>query len=97
MTKSELISRISLQYPDLSLKHIKKLVDIIIEQMTAALENGDSIEIRGFGSLSKRKRRARVARNPRTSETIKIDERYVIYFRMGKELKERLNPPSNDV
>ena len=55
------------------------------------LANGDRIEIRGFGTFTVKQRDARIARNPKTNTSVKLEERSVPYFRAGKELKDRLN------
>ncbi len=92
MTKSELINSIAKKYPNLGTSDIKKLVDVIFAEFTKALVKGDRVEIRGFGSISVRRRQSRAARNPKTNETIPLAERNVVYFRMGKEFFNKLNP-----
>lgn len=91
MTKSELIKRLSDQFPHVLPHHITRMVEIIFSQMTKALVNGNRIELRGFGSFSVREREAREARNPKTNKMVKIDKRSNVYFRSGKELRDRLN------
>ena len=73
------------------LEDIQKVVDIIFNKMSSSLVEGKRIEIRGFGTFSTRVRKARKARNPKTNESIDLEERIVLYFRAGKELNERLN------
>ena len=91
MTKSELIKKISLKYPDMFLKDIQILVETMLDEIVEALKQGRRVELRGFGAFTSKKRDARVARNPRTNEEVKVAERVSVYFRTGKELNERLN------
>lgn len=91
MTKSELIKRISKRHPHLYLKDIERLVDLIFTKIAHALKEEDRVELRGFGAFSVRKRKSRVARNPKTSEVVRLDNRLVPYFRAGKELREKVN------
>jgi integration host factor subunit beta len=91
MTKSELIQRLSKKYPQLYLRDIEKLVNTVFNEISTALSQGRRVELRGFGAFSVRERDARTARNPRTGEQVKVEKRYSPYFRMGKDLRERLN------
>ena len=94
MTKSELIRKIAARYPGMFLKDVQNVVDTIFDEISEALVEQRRVELRGFGSFTVRKRDARTARNPRTNEVVKLDERMSPYFRAGKELNELLN--SND-
>lgn len=91
MTKSELVKKLSERFEYLSGNDIKKIVDLVFEEISDALVNDQRVEIRGFGAFSLRSRKARKARNPRTNESISINERFSAYFRAGKELKEKIN------
>ena len=91
MTKSELIEKLSEKHPMLSLKMVENIVKDILEFMSQSLENGDRIEIRGFGSFSLHYRQPRLGRNPKTGDSVKLDEKSVPHFKAGKELKERVN------
>ncbi len=91
MTKSELVKRIKEKYDNLYLKDVNLVVDTLLEEISNALAAGDRVEIRGFASFSTRQRAPRTARNPKTGELVKLDERSSVYFRAGKELRDRLN------
>ena len=91
MTKSELIKKLAKRHKGLYQKDINRLVDVVFEELTAALERGDRVELRGFGAFSVRKRASRVARNPRTNKAVSLGERVVPYFRAGKNLRARIN------
>jgi integration host factor subunit beta len=91
MTKSELIARLSERYPHLYQRDVERIVNTIFDEISGALSRGDRVELRGFGSFSVRKRNARVGRNPRTGETVHVEEKFLPFFKTGKELRERLN------
>jgi integration host factor subunit beta len=59
--------------------------------MSDCLSRGDRIEIRGFGSFTLHHRPPRVGRNPKSGESVKLDEKYVPHFKPGKELRDRVN------
>ncbi|WP_277922157.1 integration host factor subunit beta [Vibrio sp. qd031] len=91
MTKSELIERLCAKQTHLSAKEIEDAVKEILEHMATTLEEGDRIEVRGFGSFSLHFREPRVGRNPKTGEKVTLEGKYVPHFKPGKELRERVN------
>jgi integration host factor subunit beta len=91
MIKSELVQRISETNPHLYQRDVENIVDAILDEITRALARGDRVELRGFGSFSVKQRPARLGRNPRTGEQVKVTEKVVPYFKTGKEMRERLN------
>ncbi len=91
MTKSELIESLYKKMPHLAYTDVEMAVKAIIESMTTALGSGQRIEIRGFGSFSLHHRPARIGRNPKTGESVALQEKYVPHFKPGKELRERVN------
>src|SRR3954465_13176785 len=91
MTKSELILRLAELNPHLYQSHAEQIVDTIFEEITKALATGARVELRGFGAFSVKKRKARMGRNPRTGETVKVDNKSVPFFKIGKKMHERLN------
>ena len=91
MTKSELIARLAEQNPSLYHRDLEQLVNTVFETITKALENGDRVELRGFGAFSIRERKARVGRNPRTGEPVNVEAKRMPFFKMGKGMRERLN------
>lgn len=91
MTKSDLIQRLAKLYPHLYQRDIEKLVTTIFGEIAQAMCEGRRVELRGFGAFSVRERTARAARNPRTGDKVQVGVRHAPYFRMGKELRERLN------
>lgn len=91
MTRSELIQVLAERNPHLYLRDIEKVVDAFFGGITGALVEGDRVELRGFGTFSVKTRDARVGRNPRTGESVKVDEKKLPFFKTGKELREKLN------
>ena len=91
MVRSELIEQMAQQMGSLAPHDIELAVKIIQEHMTDTLANGGRIEVRGFGSFSLKYRKPKIARNPRTGETVQVAEKQVPYFKTGKDLRERLN------
>jgi len=66
-------------------------VNTIFSEITDALASGNRVELRGFGAFSVKKRDARIGRNPRTGESVHVDEKFVPFFKTGKLLRDRLN------
>ena len=91
MTKSELIERIANKNPHLMLKDVEKIVAVIFDKITSSLASGDRVEFRGFGAFSVRTRTPRIAKNPRTGEQVKVEERNIPHFKTGKQLFGFLN------
>ncbi len=75
----------------MTIKDSLSLVDIMTETIVKALQNGEKVEIRGFGSFIIKSREAREGRNPKSGEKISIAAKKTPAFKPGKELKERLN------
>ncbi len=94
MIKSELIKKLHDKYQNLYLKDVTQIVEAVLKEMSDALVHDSRVEIRGFGTFSIRQRKPRTARNPKTKEKVSLDARRVIYFRAGKELRDRLNKVS---
>jgi len=91
MIKSELIEKIAERYPHLFLRDVEKIVNAILEEISASLERGDRVELRGFGAFSVKQRDPRDGRNPRTGEAVSVDGKKVPFFKTGKEMRVRLN------
>ena len=90
MNKSELIDTMS-QELNLPLREANSVINTILDTMTESLAKGDSIEIRGFGSFVVKKYETYYGRNPKTGQKIKVPNKKLPFFKVGKELKERVN------
>jgi integration host factor subunit beta len=94
MIKSELISRIAEQNPHLYTKDAEKVVNVVFDEIAAALARGDRVEMRGFGIFFVKTWSPRPGRNPKTGESIDVPETNHVAFRTGREMQTRLNPTS---
>lgn len=91
MIRSELIQKLSDENPHLYQRDVERIVNSIFEEVIDALATGDRVELRGFGAFSVKKRDARIGRNPRTGESVSVEEKHVPFFKAGKLLRDRLN------
>jgi len=91
MIKSELIARLAEHNPHLYQRDVERIVSTVFEEISAALARGDRVELRGFGAFSVKHRPARIGRNPRTGDAVRVAEKHVPFFKTGKELRDRLN------
>ena len=91
MIKSELIEKIAEENPHLFQRDIERIVSTIFEEITEAISAGNRVELRGFGAFSSKRRQERMGRNPRTGEAVKVEEKFVPFFKTGKNLRKRLN------
>ncbi len=89
MNKSELIEELAVK-KGLSYKKSEEIVNTIFDSMTSAMIGDDRIEIRGFGSFVVNEYKAYTGRNPKTGESISVKPKKLPFFKVGKELKERV-------
>ena len=88
MIRSELIQTIADENPHLTQRDVERVVNTVLEEIIAAMERGDRVELRGFGAFSVKQRDARQGRNPRTGEAVAIPEQRLPHFKPGKELRD---------
>ncbi|HXF55248.1 MAG TPA: integration host factor subunit beta [Hyphomicrobiaceae bacterium] len=91
MIKSELIHKIAAANPHLFHRDVERIVNVIFDEIIDALARGDRVELRGFGAFTVKYRAARQGRNPRTGVPVAVEEKFVPFFKTGKDLRERLN------
>ena len=91
LTKADLIEEV-LKVAELPRKESETIVETIFESIIDALQKGDKIEIRGFGSFRIRQRNPRIGRNPKTGERVEVPAKRVPYFKPSKELRDLVNP-----
>ena len=91
MTKSELILRLAELNPHLYQRDVERIVSTIFDEVAEALARGDRVELRGFGAFSIKRRDARIGRNPRTGSAVQVGQKYIPFFKTGKQLRDRLN------
>ena len=91
MIRSELIQKIADENPHLYQRDVERIVNTIFEEIIEALARGDRVELRGFGAFSVKKGDARAGRNPRTGDSVAVEEKHVPFFKTGKLVRDRLN------
>ena len=91
MVKSELVRALNEKLPDSQLDDVDVAVNCLLKQMADALVQDERIEIRGFGSFNLRHRLPRVARNPKTGESVNLPAKVVVHFKPGKEMRDRVD------
>ncbi len=91
MKRSELVNELAKEYPHLYHRDIEKVVDVFYSSIADALANGQRVELRGFGAFSIKERGPRIARNPKNGDRVAVSSKKTVYYKPGKELKERIN------
>jgi integration host factor subunit beta len=90
MNKSELIEALA-EKTNLPIREASSITNTLIDTMSDALASGDSIEIRGFGSFVVKEYDSYIGRNPKTGEKIKVAPKKLPFFKVGKDLREKVN------
>ena len=90
LTKAALVEQVA-HVAGLTKKRAEIIVHTVFGNMAEGLQQGEKVELRGFGSFRLRRREPRRARNPRTGDRVDVPPRRVAYFKPGKELKELIN------
>ena len=91
LIKSKLIEKLTDQNNHLFTRDLERVVNTIFNEITQSLADGKRVELRGFGAFSVQHRAARVGRNPRSGESVNVEEKYIPRFKTGKELRLKLN------
>jgi integration host factor subunit beta len=98
MIKSQLILRVAEQTPRLYVRDAEKVVNVIFDEISAALARGDRVELRGFGVFSVKTQSARPGRNPKTGASVNVPEKRYPTLRTGRQMHARLNgTPASDL
>lgn len=90
MTKADLVEEVT-RVTELPRKESEEAVETVFESIIAALQGGEKIEIRGFGSFRTRQRQGRIGRNPKTGAKVEVPPKKIPYFKPSKELKDFVN------
>jgi integration host factor subunit beta len=93
LTKADLIAEVE-RVTELKRTDSETIVETIFESIIGALQKGEKIEIRGFGSFRTRDRRGRVGRNPKTGAKVEVPAKKIPFFKPSKELKDFVNHPN---
>ena len=95
LIKSQLIQNITEANPHLFVRDVERIVNTIFNEITQSLADGKRVELRGFGAFSVQHRKERVGRNPRTGESVNVEEKFIPRFKTGKDMRLKLNSKSN--
>lgn len=91
MTKADLVDQVADAIgPGVTKKDCALVADAFLNAIKRALEDGENIEIRGFGTFKVKKRKSRMARNPRTGEPVEVPARMVPVFKASKKVRKRV-------
>ena len=91
MLKSQILEKLHKKHNNLNFEDIDDLFDIFIKKMSYSLKNGQNIEIRGFGTISRKVNREKFVRNPKTNEKLFKEQSFKLHFKIGKLLHKRIN------
>ena len=91
IAKSNILKKLSQNYPNFLKKDLEKLVNIILKEIKVTLKRGERVELRGFGVFSTNIQRARISRNPKTGEKVNTPQKKTIHFKTAKDLFKKLN------
>jgi len=91
IVKSKLLKQLSDNYPNFLKKDLEKSLNIVLNEIKLALNKGENVELRDFGTWSVQTQKAKLSRNPKTGEKLKIPEKRKIRFKMSKKLFKKIN------
>jgi integration host factor beta subunit len=92
MTRSELIEKIAEKCSGFTKRQVEIMFDTVMDSIKDALKNGERVEIRGFGNFTVKIREPRIARNPKTGQSVNVPMKRTVHFKVGKELMDMMNP-----
>ena len=91
MLKSQILEKLHKKHNNLNFEDIEDLFEIFIKKMSNSLRKGQNIEIRGFGTISRKINKEKIVRNPKTNEKLFKNKSYKLHFKIGKSLHKKLN------
>tara|TARA_B100000963_G_C22544994_1_gene634020 strand:- start:161 stop:469 length:309 start_codon:yes stop_codon:yes gene_type:complete len=91
MLKSGILNKLHKKNKNLNPEDIEQLFNIFIKKISNSLKNGKNIEIRGFGTISRKINKEKFVRNPKTNERLFKDQSYKLHFKIGKILHRKIN------
>jgi integration host factor subunit beta len=94
MNRAELVDRLWEANPHLTRRDAEVIVAVIFDEIATSLVRGQRVELRRLGAFSVKKYDAYIGRNPRTGESVAVSEKHRIYFRIAKQLHDRLQTPN---
>ena len=91
LVKSKILKQLSSNYPNFLNKNLSKIVDIVISNMENSLSRNERVELRDIFTLETKIQKARISRNPKTNEKVKVPEKKTVNFKMSKKWFKELN------
>ena len=91
MLKSQILEKLHVRHQNLSIEDIELLFSIFVKKLSNSLKDGKNIEIRGFGTLTRKINKEKFVRNPKTNERIFKSQNYKLHFKIGKILHKKIN------
>ena len=91
IVKSKLLKQLSDNYPNFLKKDLEKSLNIVLNEIKLALNKGENVELRDFGTWSVQNQKAKLSRNPKTGEKLETPEKKTIHFKMSKKLFQKIN------
>ena len=91
IVKSKLLKQLSDNYPNFLKKDLEKSLNIVLNEIKSALNKGENVELRDFGTWSIQTQKAKLSRNPKTGEKLETPEKKTIHFKMSKKLFQKIN------
>ena len=91
LVKSKILDNLADNYPNFLKKDLSKLIDITLFKIENALEKNERVELRDIFTLETRIQKARISRNPKTQERVKVSEKKTVHFKMSKKWFNSLN------
>ena len=91
MLKSQILEKLQKKHSNLSDNDIEQLFNIFIKKITKSLRNGQNIEIRGFGTFTRKVNKEKFVRNPKTNQKLFKNQSYKLHFKIGKILHQKIN------
>ena len=91
MNRSKIVEILQKKYPKLKIEEVESAFNIFTDEISKALNKGDNIELRGFGTLTKKINKEKFVRNPKTNERVFKKNTFKLHFKLGKTLHKRIN------
>ena len=91
MLKSQILDKLHSKHNNLTKEDIEQLFNIFIKKISTSLKDGQNIEIRGFGTLSRKLNKEKFVRNPKTNQRLFKNQSYKLHFKIGEILHKKIN------
>jgi len=96
MLKSDILNTLKRKYNNINPNDIESFFELFIKNISHSLKEGQNIEIRGFGTITKKVNKEKFVRNPKTNEKILKNKTFKLHFKIGKTLHKKLNSINNE-